>query len=345
MSVDKIIQAIANEYAIPFANLRAVVQVESNGVFSAKVNGRDEPLIRWEGHYFYRRLSGAPRERAVAQGLASPRAQAIANPNSQELRWNRLLLPAAKINRVAAYESCSWGLGQVMGSHWRALEFASVDEFVSLVRDGIDGQIRLMLYYCVKNNLIGELKRGDFTAFARAYNGPNFRQNNYDGKMRDWARHYGKTSATSVATINDAILRLGSKGLRVRELQTLLLRAGIAVKVDGDFGPATRHAVQTFQIDNALTDDGIVGNRTWAVLDRYRVQGEQPGKLGMLEAVAATPEGRQGAATALGGIAVASAANIAPTALKPALTGFGGLLTILGTLWAAYGWRNANKVE
>jgi N-acetylmuramoyl-L-alanine amidase len=57
------------------------------------------------------------------------------------------------------------------------------------------------------------------------------------------------------------ILKLKSKGERVKELQRLL-----GLKDDGDFGPKTKEAVIKFQNDKKLTVDGVVGPKTWALL-------------------------------------------------------------------------------
>ena len=57
------------------------------------------------------------------------------------------------------------------------------------------------------------------------------------------------------------LLRMGSQGAAVRELQALL-----KVAVDGKFGPKTREAVLRFQRSRNLTADGVVGPRTWQAL-------------------------------------------------------------------------------
>lgn len=57
------------------------------------------------------------------------------------------------------------------------------------------------------------------------------------------------------------ILKKGSKGNEVKELQKLL-----NLYEDGIFGPITEEAVKEFQRTNNLTVDGIVGENTWMKL-------------------------------------------------------------------------------
>jgi len=50
-------------------------------------------------------------------------------------------------------------------------------------------------------------------------------------------------------------------------MQTLLTERGFPVEADGFFGPGTASAVKAFQGAHDLDTDGIVGPRTWAVLE------------------------------------------------------------------------------
>lgn len=61
-------------------------------------------------------------------------------------------------------------------------------------------------------------------------------------------------------------LRMGDKGLDVRNLQQTLNDKGYNLTVDGDFGALTQAAVKNFQRANGLTDDGVVGPKTWEKL-------------------------------------------------------------------------------
>jgi len=64
--------------------------------------------------------------------------------------------------------------------------------------------------------------------------------------------------------LNNDVLRLGSSGDTVREVQTALERLGMALDgpADGRFGVATRRAVQDFQRANGIRVDGVVGQET-----------------------------------------------------------------------------------
>ena len=132
------IEKVAQEFGIEPAALLAIAEVESGGSVFAMIDGRAEPLIRFEGHYFDRRLAGDAQAEARAEGLASPNAGEIANPASQAARW-RLLQRAAAIDRKAAYESVSWGLGPGDG---RALGMARLRRCRRAGRGGARGRRR-----------------------------------------------------------------------------------------------------------------------------------------------------------------------------------------------------------
>jgi hypothetical protein len=190
---------LADEAGIEPAALLAIAEVESGGKASARVDNRAEPIIRFEGHYFDRRLTGLKRAQARAAALADPRAGAIHNPASQAERW-KMLRRAAAIDHQAAHESVSWGLGQVMGGHWRWLGFASVDALVAECRVGVPGQVRLMLRYLDKAGLMPAIQARNWAAFAKGYNGPSYAANRYDQKLAvAYAKHKARLKRLSPA--------------------------------------------------------------------------------------------------------------------------------------------------
>lgn len=59
------------------------------------------------------------------------------------------------------------------------------------------------------------------------------------------------------------VMKSGSKGTPVKQLQAYLNGHGAALGLDGDFGPATDSAVRVFQRKHTPDDvDGVVGPRT-----------------------------------------------------------------------------------
>lgn len=263
---------LAKEMSIEPAALLAVAEVESAGKAFATVDGKDMPLIRWEGHYFYRLLPKSLQKTAVQKGLAHPSVGGVPNPGSQQGRYN-LLKRAQQLESDAALSSCSWGLGQVMGAHWKWLGYKSAQAQVDDACSGIVGQVRLMSKFIVKSNLIDELKNRDWAAFARQYNGPSFKKFEYDAKMAAaYKRHKGASGgAVKPASDDDNMtLRMGVSGPEVSLLQEKLRKIGYSLNVDGDFGPATKRAVMSFQHDYSLAEDGIVGPLTWSIIERLQ---------------------------------------------------------------------------
>ncbi len=182
---------MAKEAKIEPAALLAIAEVESGGRALHNVNGGKEPAIRFEGHYFDRRLSGRLRDYARSNGLSSPIAGRIRNPKSQGERW-LLLERAMGLNKKAALESTSWGLGQVMGAHWEWLGYAVVDDLVAEARGSVAGQARLMLRFIEKAELLEVLKARNWREFARRYNGPAFARNEYDKRMAEAYQRWQK---------------------------------------------------------------------------------------------------------------------------------------------------------
>lgn len=258
------IAAAARDQRMEPAALFAVVEIESGGRIHARVGGHDEPLIRFEAHYFDRRLSGELRRRARAEGLSDPVAGKIANPAGQVARWN-ILRRAAAIDRQAAHESVSWGVGQVMGAHWKWLGYADVGALVAEARSGLRGQLSLMLRFIEKSGLAPVLGRHDWEAFARIYNGPGYARHGYHRRLAAaWRRHAGK------AGVSTHVLREGDRGVDVERLQMALAEAGYDIAPDGIFGPHTTGAVTRFQAGSGLVADGIAGPRTLLSLEQAR---------------------------------------------------------------------------
>lgn len=186
------IASVAKATGIEPAALLAVSEIESGGTAFVTIDGRAEPVVRFEGHYFDRRLSTAKRKLAREQGLSSPVAGEIANPRSQVARWS-MINRAAAIDRRATYESVSWGIGQVMGAHWAWLGYADAEALAADARESVAGQVRLMARYIDKAGLAASLAAHDWHAFARGYNGPDYRKYGYHSKLAGAYKRHART--------------------------------------------------------------------------------------------------------------------------------------------------------
>ena len=88
------------------------------------------------------------------------------------------------------------------------------------------------------------------------------------------------TSLTAPEAVGAAVLRQGSSGGEVKEVQRRLKMWGYySGAVDGIFGSATKKAVVYFQQKNGLTADGVVGKATYKALgmnDSYNALDKNP---------------------------------------------------------------------
>ena len=82
----------------------------------------------------------------------------------------------------------------------------------------------------------------------------------------------GAGNLTATASTSTPILKLHSVGDLVVWAQEHLATAGYTIPIDGDYGPTTQAAVESFQSAEGLVADGIVGPATWAALLRYRAR-------------------------------------------------------------------------
>lgn len=84
-------------------------------------------------------------------------------------------------------------------------------------------------------------------------------------------QHIGKHAASGGGNGNrfagEPVVRLGSSGQAVKDLQNAFIRLGYRLIADGAFGPQTQSLVMALQGFFKLTRDGVVGPQTWATLD------------------------------------------------------------------------------
>ncbi len=82
-----------------------------------------------------------------------------------------------------------------------------------------------------------------------------------------WPGNVMQVTPDPSAPTPEPMLRTGSSGQAVKDLQSRLLMLGYyAGEVDGQYGTATKEAVILFQQANGLQADGIAGSETKEIL-------------------------------------------------------------------------------
>lgn len=163
--------------------IHAVLDVESRGTGFDR-HGR--PLILFEPHIFWRELGDGPsRRRAVALGIAYSAWRPGGYPADSYPR----LIQAIGIDETAALKAASWGLGQILGTNFRAAGFDSPQAMVAAMCDDEEHHLAAMVRFIKASGLDRALRAHDWRAFARGYNGPGYATHDYHGRL---ARAFAK---------------------------------------------------------------------------------------------------------------------------------------------------------
>ena len=262
------IEAFASRIGCEVAVLRSILSVESSG---SSFDRQGRLIILPEKHVFRRQLPKSLRKKALGLRLAATKWSRSnysgLGSKGSDARWT-LLSRMAKLDENAALKSSSYGAAQIMGFNHKLCGYASVTDFVLALAENNIRQIEAFLKFLEASGLADELRVKDWRAIARRYNGPG-QVDQYAAWMETAYRKHVDISKPA-KTKSDArftMLRLGSSGYLVKALQERLSELDYHVKVDSDFGPATRRAVVAFQVDHGLKTDGMVGPNTQSALE------------------------------------------------------------------------------
>ena len=263
------IPRIGHRIGVGEDEIHAVIDVETGN--GRGFDDRGRPKMLFEPHIFYREVPRALRDKAIAAGLAYP-AWRQSYPRDSYPR----LVEAMAIDETAALRSASWGLGQVMGFNHKMAGFDTVQQMVRAFLEDEDRHLEAMVAFIISVGLDDEIRRHDWSGFARGYNGAGYRKNQYHLKLASRFAWWQKRRDTpwepagappAVEGIVDVAYSRGDKGPAVRALQADLAEAGFyAGDLDGKFGPATEAAVRAFQASRGLLVDGWAGPETLGAL-------------------------------------------------------------------------------
>jgi N-acetylmuramidase/Putative peptidoglycan binding domain len=174
----------AKDLGCELSAIKAVTEVEAAGD-GFLPDGRCD--ILFERHKFYKYAGQVLVPADLAKAAADH--SNVCNPKpggykGGEGEYSRLEL-ANTINPWAALMSVSWGMFQIMGFNWKAMGYASVEEFVNASSKSEHEQLYAFVRFVKADaRLLRAIRAKDWVAFAAAYNGANYAINKYDIKLQ-----------------------------------------------------------------------------------------------------------------------------------------------------------------
>lgn len=238
------VQSAIDTLNIDAATLWAMVNVETHGCgyFASR-----RPQILFERHLFSKSTGG--QYDAIAPDVSNPVPGGYGLGGDNQ--YTRLA-QAYGLDAEAALGSASWGLGQILGAHATNVGHSSVDDMVSAMAASEDQQLQAVVGFIQWQNLENALQQQNWAAYARAYNGADYAQNQYDTKL-----------SLAYNLFKDPAKR---PDLAVRTAQMYLYLLGYdPYGVDGSMGAHTLTALHNFQVAQGQSlsteiDDGVVAS-------------------------------------------------------------------------------------
>lgn len=228
--------------------LHAFCEVEAAG---SGFDTAGRPKMLFEPHVFYRNLTGAKRDEAVAKGLAYRRWGEQPYPRDSYPR----IKEAMKIDRTAALLSASWGRGQILGENFSTAGYSSVEQMVNAFMQDEEEHVEAMVKFILANGIDDDIRAHRWETVARVYNGAGYKTHGYHTKLaaafRKWQGRADQTWAPDVPDSAGPGIENGEQLKQVQErLRTLgYFEVGMP---DGKWGTKSRAAVLAFRADNGL---------------------------------------------------------------------------------------------
>lgn len=174
------------------ACIKAVKEVETGSAGAFLSNNM--PTILFEGHIFWKQLKnvGLTPENYVAQYSDVLYPKWDRTKYKGGLKEYDRLEKAKQINVSAALASASYGFPQIMGFNYQTCGFSNVTSFVNEFYKGQKQQLLAFVKFIKGSGLAKHLIDKNWDSFARGYNGPEYKKNNYDVKLKTAYEKYVK---------------------------------------------------------------------------------------------------------------------------------------------------------
>lgn len=191
------IEALAKNYGVEAAALKAILSVEASGHGFDPETGKI--IIQFEPHVFHRELKKRGKLFTLLRVLIKEKwkyklsgvtakgtpIEILNGVEGQEAEWKAFNLAWA-VHPECAMLATSWGLMQIMGFNYGYAGFHNVGDMVDSFKEGeyqqVCGGLKFIQYS--NRNLWKALVNKDWTTFASIYNGPSYEKFNYHTRMK-----------------------------------------------------------------------------------------------------------------------------------------------------------------
>lgn len=182
-------RAAATDLACEVAAIRAVAETEAR---DEAWDREGRPIILFERHKFARHSGGLYNR--THRDISNPTRGGYGPLSRQYPKLRR----AAILDETAALKSASWGLFQILGENHADAGYSTVGQFVDAMLASRSNHLKAFVAFVKANSgMLRAIRNKDWATFARLYNGPAYRDNDYDGKM---SRAYQRLTATPART-------------------------------------------------------------------------------------------------------------------------------------------------
>lgn len=167
---------VAKELGVETAAIKAVVSIEAG----AQMKGfwaPGVPIVNFD-RSMYSRFKLKVSDKSGAKGEKVPAGLT----GLARREWTELI-NARKVNAQAANMGTFWGMFQIGGFNYKLCGCESVNEMVKLMSESELEQLELFAAFITNTHMVEDLRKKNWSGFARKYNGASYARRNYHTRM------------------------------------------------------------------------------------------------------------------------------------------------------------------
>lgn len=173
---DEDFRIVADELGVEVAAIKAVVLIEAGtqmkGFYAPAV-----PVINFDPAV-YKQVAAKASNKAGATGEKVPEGI-----SGYALKEYNQLINARKKNAEGALMGTFWGMFQIGGFNYKICGFDNVNDFVKAMAHSEFSQLEIFAHFIKNSGMLDDLKKKNWSGFARKYNGSSYARRGYHTKM------------------------------------------------------------------------------------------------------------------------------------------------------------------